>query len=102
MLSIALALAAAGLPAVEQCRAVSQDPEAALAYATGLQGFIYGYPLVDLGKQQHNETHRIAADQPVAAPINTIAVYPHLLTPETQGQLRAANADTLYLNAWLD
>jgi hypothetical protein len=36
------------------------------------------------------------------APVNTIAVYPHLLTPATQGQLRAANADTLYLNAWLD
>ena len=102
MLTIALALVTAGLPSEEQCHSIAQDPEAALAYASGLQGFIYGYPLVDLLKQQHNETHRISPDQPVAAPINTIAVYPHLLTPETQGQLRAANADTLYLNAWLD
>ncbi|MEY4237998.1 MAG: hypothetical protein RL339_599 [Pseudomonadota bacterium] len=102
MLTIAMALAAAGLPDESQCRAIAQEPEAALVYATGLQGFIYGYPLVDLLKQQHNETHRIAQDQPVAAPVNAIAVYPHLLTPETQGQLRAANADTLYLNAWLD
>lgn len=102
MLTIALALAAAGLPDEAQCRAVSDNPEAALAYAVGLQGVIYGYPLVDLLKQQHNETHQISPDQPVAAPVNTIAVYPHLLTPETQGQLRAANADTLYLNAWLD
>ncbi|MCZ8324471.1 MAG: DUF1214 domain-containing protein [Sphingomonadaceae bacterium] len=102
MLTIALALAAAGLPDEEQCRALSQDPEAALAYAVGLQGFIYGYPLVDLLKQQHNETHRVSPEQPVAAPVNEIAIYPHLLTPETQGQLRAANADTLYLNAWLD
>ena len=102
MLTIALALAAGSLPDEGQCRLIAQDPEAALAYAKGLQGFIYGYPLVDLLKQRHNETHRVSPSQPVAAPVNTIAVYPHLLTPETQGQLRAANADTLYLNAWLD
>lgn len=102
MLTIALALAAGSLPDEGQCRSIAQDPEAALAYASGLQGFIYGYPLVDLLKQRHNETHRVSPDQPVAAPVNTIAIYPHLLTPETQGQLRAANADTLYLNAWLD
>lgn len=102
MLTIAMALATAGLPDEAQCRTTAEDPAAALAFATGLQGFIYGYPLVDLLKQQHNETHRISADQPVAAPVNTIAIYPHLLTPETQGQLRAANADTLYLNAWID
>lgn len=102
MLSIAMALAAASLPSEAQCGAIAQNPEAAWAYAAGLQGFIYGYPLVDLAKQQHNETHRIAPDQPVAAPVNSIAIYPHLLTPATQGQLRAANADTLYLNAWID
>lgn len=102
MLSIVLALAAAGLPDETECRAVTQEPDAALAYAAGLQGYIYGYPMVDLLKQRHNETHRIRDDQPVAAPVNTIAVYPHLLTPDTQGQLRGANADTLYLNAWLD
>lgn len=102
MLTLAMALSGASLPDQDQCAALARDPAAALAYATGLQGFIYGYPLVDLLKQQHNETHRIAVDQPVSAPLNTIAVYPHLLTPETQGQLRAANADTLYLNAWID
>ncbi|MFM6950429.1 MAG: DUF1254 domain-containing protein [Novosphingobium sp.] len=102
MLTIALALAGASLPDESQCHNASQDPAAALAFANGLQGFIYGYPLVDLLKQQHNETHQVSATQPVAAPVNTIAIYPHLLTPETQGQLRAANADTLYLNAWID
>ena len=102
MLTFALALAAAGLPAETQCQAISADPEAALAYASGLQGFIYGYPLVDLLKQRHNETHRTGGSQPAVAPVNTIAIYPHLLTPDTQGQLRAANADTLYLNAWID
>lgn len=101
MLSIALALTA-GLPDEGQCAAIAHDPTAALAFAQGLQGFIYGYPLVDLTKQQYNETHRIAPHQPIAAPVNSIVTYPHLLTPETQGQLRAPNADTLYLNAWID
>lgn len=102
MLTLALAMAATALPDEASCVAIVQEPEAALAYATALQGYIYGYPLVDLLRQQHAETHRVAPGQPVAAPVNAIAVYPHLLTPETQGQLRAANADTLYLNAWLD
>lgn len=78
------------------------NPDAELAHAIGLQAYIYGYPMVDLLRQRHSETHRVRQDQPVAAPVNAVAVYPHLLTPETQGQLRAANADTLYLNAWLD
>lgn len=102
MIALAMVLAATALPDEAQCRAVTLQPEAAWAYAAGLQGFIYGYPLVDLLKQQHNETHRTGSGQPALAPVNAIAIYPHLLTPETQGQLRAANADTLYLNAWLD
>ena len=102
MITLALAAAAVGLPNAAECQAVALEPEAALAQSVGLQGYIYGYPMVDLVKQRFNETHRVSAAQPVAAPVNTIAVYPHLLTTATQGQLRAANADTLYLNAWLD
>jgi hypothetical protein len=101
MLLLALA-AAAVLPDAAQCQAGANDPEIALAQSVGLQGFIYGYPIVDMAKQRFNETHRTSPDQPVAAPVNTIAVYPHLLTPSTQGQLRAPNSDTLYLNAWID
>jgi hypothetical protein len=102
-MSMALALAAlAGLPDAAQCQAAALDPEAALTQSAALQGYIYGYPMVDLLKQQFNETHQVSPTQPVAAPTNVIAVYPHVLTPQTQGQLRAANADTLYLNAWVD
>lgn len=101
MLTLALAMAA-DLPDAAACRSLVDSPEAMLAQAMGLQGYIYGYPMVDLLKQRHNETHRVAPDQPVATRINRLGIYPHLLTPETQGQLRAANADTLYLNAWLD
>jgi hypothetical protein len=102
MITMMLAGAAAMLPTPEQCRDAALDPEAALAQSVGLQGFIYGYPIVDLLKQMHNETHRVRPDQPVAAPVNQIAIYPGVLTPATQGQLRAPNADTLYLNAWVD
>ena len=98
----AAALAATALPAGALCQSVGTDPEAALAQSIGLQAYIYGYPMVDMLKQRFNETHRTSPDQPVAAPVNTIAVYPHLLTPATQGQLRAPNADTLYLSAWVD
>lgn len=101
MLTIALA-AAAALPDGAQCQAAAADPQAALAQSIGLQGYIYGYPLVDMLKQRFNETHRTSPGQPVAAPVNQIAIYPHLLTPATQGQLRAPNSDTLYLNAWVD
>ena len=97
-----LLLAAAALPAASDCETIATDPAAALSYSAGLQGFIYGYPIVDMLKQQHNETHRVSADQPVVAPVNSIVAYPHILTSETQGQLRAPNADTLYINAWVD
>lgn len=97
--------AAAGLmtiPTPERCQAAALDPEAVLAQSVGLHGLIYGFPIVDLLRQQHDETHRVRPDQPVAAPVNRIAVYQGVLTPSTQGQLRAANSDTLYLNAWVD
>ena len=100
--AMVLALGAAALPVADQCAAAAHDPEAVLAQSVGLQGYVYGFPIVDMLKQQFNETHRVRDDQPVAAPVNVMAVYPGVLTPATQGQLRAPNADTLYLNAWVD
>lgn len=94
-------LAAMPLPTMEECAAQS-DIEFVYAQSVGLQAYVYGFPIVDLHKQQYNETHWTREDQPVAAAINDIAIYPHLLTPETQGQLRAPNVDTLYMNAWVD
>ena len=65
----ALAASVATLPDAAQCQAAVLDPEAALAQSTGLQAFIYGYPMVDLLKQQFNETHGVDPGQPVAAPV---------------------------------
>lgn len=90
------------LPTPEQAAAAALDPEAVLAQSIGLAGYVYGFPIVDMLRQMHNETHRVRPDQPVAAPVNRLGIYPGVLTPKTQGQLRAANADTLYLNAWVD
>lgn len=99
---IAMMFALTGLPTPEQCQTVALEPEAAYVQSIGLQGFIYGYPIVDMLTQQHNETNHVRQEQPVTAPVNRIAVYPGVLTPATQGELRAPNADTLYLNAWFD
>jgi hypothetical protein len=91
-----------GLPDEAAVLEAASNAEAVLAQSIGLMGYIYGYPIVDMLKQMHNETHRVRADQPVAAPVNRIGLYPGVLTPATQGQLRAPNADTLYLNGWFD
>ena len=84
------------------CVATLHHPAAQAAYATGLMGVSYGYPLVDLLAQMYNETHRLTGGQQVFAPVNDYYRFRELLTPTTQGNLRAPNADTLYLNAWVD
>lgn len=84
------------------CTTGLQHPAAQAAYATGLLGVAYGYPLVDLLAQMHNETHHLSGGQQVFAPVNDYYRFRELLTPTTQGNLRAPNADTLYLNAWVD
>jgi hypothetical protein len=73
-----------------------------LAFHAGTLAYIYGYPLVDMSQQMHNETHRVAADQRVYAPVNRIVSYGALVTPSTQGNLRMPNHDTLYFSGWYD
>lgn len=73
-----------------------------LAFHVGTLAYVYGYPLVDMSQQMHNETHRVAADQQVHAPVNRIFSYGALVTPATQGNLRMPNHDTLYFSGWYD
>ncbi|MBL0089875.1 MAG: DUF1254 domain-containing protein [Ideonella sp.] len=61
-----------------------------------------GWPMVDMTRQMHNETHRIAPQQPVAAPVNHFHRREALVTPSTSGELRAPNNDTLYFSGWFD
>ena len=73
-----------------------------LAFHVGTLAYVYGYPLVDMSQQMHNETHRIGGAQRVYAPVNRIFSYGALVTPSTQGNLRLPNHDTLYFSGWYD
>jgi len=73
-----------------------------LAYHYGMAAYLYGYPIVDMVKQMHNETHRVAPDQQVYAPVNRLYRFPDLVGPETAGNLRAPNNVTLYYSGWFD
>ena len=73
-----------------------------LAHHVGVLAYLYGYPLVDMHKQMHNETHQTHAEQQTYAPPNRFYRFPDLVTPATQGNFRAPNNDTLYYTAWFD
>ena len=73
-----------------------------MAYHVGLLAYLYGYPLVDMAKQQHNEVHRVAPDQQVYAPLNRIYRFPEIVGPHNGGNLRMPNNDTLYFSGWFD
>ena len=73
-----------------------------MAYHVGVMAYLYGYPLVDMHRQMHNETHRVAEDQQVLAPVNRLYRYPDIVGPDTAGNLRAPNNDTLYYSGWFD
>jgi hypothetical protein len=76
--------------------------EEQLAYHYGVAAYLYGYPLVDMYKQMHNETHRTDRDQKTYAPVNRFYRFPDLVEPSTSGNFRAPNNDTLYYTAWFD
>ncbi len=73
-----------------------------MAASVGFLAYLYGFPLVDMYRQMHNETHRVSEDQQVLAPVNRFYHFPSLVTPESAGNLRAPNNDTLYYSAWFD
>lgn len=72
------------------------------AYHIGVLAYLYGYPLVDMQRQMHDETHRVSGDQLVLAALNHFFVFPGVVTPSTQGNLRGANNDTIYFSGWFD
>lgn len=73
-----------------------------MAQHIGVMAYLYGFPIVDMHRQMHNETHRVAPDQQALAPVNRFYRFPGLITPQTQGNFRAPNNDTLYYTAWFD
>lgn len=73
-----------------------------MAYHFGVLAYLYGYPLVDMARQMHNETHRVSESQQVLAPTNRLYRYPGIVGPDNAGNLRAPNNDTLYFSGWFD
>jgi hypothetical protein len=88
----------------------AEDPRAAnmalieeqLAEHIGTLAYVWGYPMVDMSTQMFNETHRVAPEQAVLAPVNSFHRREFLVTPSTAGALRGPNNDTLYLSGWFD
>ena len=72
------------------------------ALHVGTLAYVYGYPVVDMRRQMHNETHVVSSPQQVYAPINHFYSYDFLVTPSTAGNLRGPNNDTLYFGGWFD
>ena len=76
--------------------------EEQLAYHIGVQAYLYGYPLVAMHQQMHNEIHRVGEEQQVYAPVNRLYRFPEIVGPHNAGNLRAPNNDTLYYSGWFD
>ncbi|MCS5557962.1 MAG: DUF1254 domain-containing protein [Oceanospirillaceae bacterium] len=73
-----------------------------MAYHMGVSAYLYGYPIVEMTTQMHNETHLVEDKQQVFAPVNRLHRFDDLVNPQTSGNLRAPNSDTLYYRGWYD
>lgn len=107
-LALCLALAAATLaPTAATAQADARTANVALireqmARHVGTLAYLWGWPMVDMTRQMHNETHLVAPGQKIAAPVNHFYRYEHRMTPATASELRAPNNDTLYFGGWFD
>ncbi len=73
-----------------------------LARQIGALAYVYGYPMVDMAKQMHNETHRVGPDQQTYAPVNRFYRFPEIVGPHNGANFRMPNNDTLYFSGWFD
>lgn len=54
-------------------RAGSALVEEQFAHHVGVIAYLFGYPMVDMFRRMHNETHHVAGEQAFYAPLNTLA-----------------------------
>jgi hypothetical protein len=102
LLAFGIALAQPALAQADARQAHVELIREKLALHVGTLAYLWGYPMVDMARQMHNETHRVAPGQRVAAPVNHFHRHEALVTPRTAGELRAPNNDTLYFGGWFD
>src|ERR1700744_528167 len=70
------------------------------AYAVGVQGYIYGEPLLNMQRLYQSNTSVTVPDSIGDAPVNQWSHFTELATTK-EGEIIAPNADTLYSYAWL-
>lgn len=74
----------------------------ALAYAAGLQGYIYGYPALDYMRIMREQTTPGLDPKGVYAPVNAVFFQNALVVPGSLYAGRGPNTDTIYFTGWLD
>lgn len=74
----------------------------ALAYAAGLQGYIYAYPALDYMRIMREQTTRGLDPKGVYAPVNGVYFQEALVVPGSLYAGRGPNTDTIYFTGWLD
>ena len=71
-LALCVALLLSGCNPQHTPRAGSALVDEQFAKHIGVLAYLYGYPMVDMFRRMHNETHRVSRDQAVYAPLNTL------------------------------
>ena len=88
------AVATAGASAVEYAKEYEH------AYNVGVQGYIYGEPLLNMQRLYQSNTSVTVPDAIGDAPVNQWSHFTELATTK-EGEIVSPNADTLYSYAWL-
>ncbi len=100
----ALALACAASAVVAGGASAAQpeyNKEYEKGYEVGIQGYVYGEPLVNMQRLFQSNTSVTVPDGVGDAPINQFSHFPELATTK-EGEIVSPNADTIYSSAWLN
>ena len=101
-IAAALALACAfSAVATAGASAAEYTKEYEHAYNIGVQGYIYGEPLLNMQRLYQSNTSVTVPDAIGDAPVNQWSHFTELATTK-EGEIIAPNADTLYSYAWLE
>lgn len=93
---------AAAPPAMPSAAEIINQRDEALAYAAGLQGYIYGYPALDYMRIMREQTTPGLDPKGVYAPVNGVYFQNALVEPGSLYAGRGPNTDTIYFTGWLD
>jgi hypothetical protein len=101
LLAACLSLPVVAAPPTDPAQIIAHRQES-LAYAAGLQAYLYGYPVVDYFRVMRDQTTPGRDAKGVYAPLNEIVLQKGLARPGGLYAGRGPNSSTLYFTAWLD